>query len=46
VIAFQGPGVPPNGMPSDLARGLPDGVTWCGDWPDMPLIIHQASQAA
>ncbi len=30
VMAFQLPGVPPNGMPRDLARGLPKGVAACG----------------
>ena len=30
VMAFQWPGVPPNGMPRDLARGLPKGVAACG----------------
>src|SRR5262249_4540100 len=30
VIAFQRPGIPPNGMPSERARGLPAGVAACG----------------
>jgi hypothetical protein len=43
VIAFHGPGVPPNGIPSDLARGLPDGVAACG--PVSPALMSGSGMA-